>query len=216
MSPIETAVLNPQVLITMLITVVSLLVCLLLGNHFGTEAGSKKAIPKLVVNTTQQLAHMLAKVEEGTFKISDEDKIALINALLQNLDEDMHPDTDLLHYISTEVINKRHPSQIYEVWLTRSYRRLSANPSDRLPEAWFVEPVSQLEAEAEAETNSDSDTSGIAHVQDEDEDGFETEAGPLVSPNLSSNNLSFETDEINTAHLPEEVGLPNLDMSAVD
>ena len=215
MSPIETAVLNPQVLITTLITVVSLLVGLLLGNHFGTEAGSRKAIPKLVVNTTQQLANMLAKVEDGAFKISDEDKIGLINALLQNLDEEMHPDTDLLHYITTEVINKRHPSQIYEVWLTRTYRRLAANPSDRLPEAWFVEPVSQLQEEAEANANSDSDISEIADVQDE-EDGFETEAGPLVSPNLSSNNLSFETDELNTAHLPEEVGLPHLDMSAVD
>lgn len=212
MSPIETAVLNPQLLITMLITVVSLLVGLLLGK----EVGAKKTIPKLIANTTQQLSHTLAQVEEGCFKISDEDKVGLITALLQNLDEEMHPDCDLLHYIATEVINNRHPSQIYEVWLTRTYRRLAANPSNRLPEAWFVEPATLPEAEHELD---DSDTSGISEIADiqEDEGFFEREAGPLVSPNLSSNNISFETDELNTAQLPEEVGLPQLlDMSAVD
>lgn len=217
MSPIESAILNPQVLITMLITIVSLLVGLLLGNHYGSEAGAKQSIPKLIANTTQQLAEVLAQIEEGSIKISEGDKIGLINALLQNLDEEAHIDADLLHYIAGEVVAKRHPSQIYEVWLTRTYRRLAANPSNRLPEAWFVEPIAHFVEE------SDSDTSGISEIAKitEDDEGFKTEAGPLVSPNVSSNNLLFETDELNTAFLPEEVGLPqlqlkHLDMSAVD
>lgn len=209
--------LNPQMLITVLVTVVSLLVGLLVGNFYGSGESAKRSFPKLIVNSTQQLAEVLAQVEEGSLKITEDDKIGLANALLQNLDEEAHPDADLLHYIASEVLSKRHPGQIYEVWLTRAYRRLAENPSNRLPEAWFVEPVTAQHEE------DDSDTSGIAEVDDEDDEGgFKTEAGPLVSPNVSSNNLSFETlDELNTA-LPAEVGLPqqqrpqHLDMSAVD
>jgi hypothetical protein len=204
--------LNPQLLITALVTVVSLLVGLLLGN----TVGAKRTIPKLIANTTQHLAQILAQVQEGNLKINVEDHIAILNALLQNLDEEAHPDVDLLHYIAGEVVAKRHPGQIYEVWLTRAYRRLAENPSNRLPEAWFVEPVAPVSEE------TDSDISDIAEVAEDDEAGFHTEAGPLVSPNVSSNNLSFETDELNTAQLrcfdiPAEVGLPeDLDMSAVD
>ena len=211
--------LNPQLLITALVTVVSLLVGLLVGNFYGSGESAKRSFPKLIVNSTQQLAEVLAQVEEGSLKITEDDKIGLATALLQNLDEEAHPDADVLHYIASEVLSKRHPGQIYEVWLTRAYRRLAENPSNRLPEAWFVEPVAPA-------AEDDSDTSGIAEVAEDDEDEFYTEAGPLVSPNVSSNNLSFETsDELNTARLhcfgiPAEVGLPqlqqHLDMTAVD
>ena len=216
--------LNTQVLTITLITVVSLLVGLLLGNNIKSDEKTKRRVQNYIVNSTSHLANALAKIQEGSLIVDDEDKISIINALLKSLDEENHPDADILHYIVTEVINNRHPSQIYEVWLTIAYRRLAIDPSGLLPEPWFIEPVAppseELDLSDISEANEDDHNDINHHDEEEDDEGFKTEAGPLVSPNLSKDILSFETDELNTARIyepPAEVGLPqHLDMNAVD
>jgi hypothetical protein len=215
------SVFNTQILITTLITVFSVLI----GFYLGTNLSSKKSTstPKIIVREVVQIAETLAKVQEGSEKYTDEVYCALINTLIQLLDENNHPDVDIIHYIASEVANKRHPSQIYEVWLTLAFRRLSIDPFTRLPEPWFIEPIAPSK-----EPEPELDLSEISESSTDDE--FENEAVPLISP--ISSKPSFD-DDLNTARIytPQsnlidldvdislltEVGLPqHLDMSAVD
>ncbi len=204
-----------SVLITILITVVSIVIGMFLGHNIPSKKDQPS--PKIIVRSASQIAYALAKIQEGSEKCSEEDKYALINILIELLDEQNHPDTDILYYVASEVAKKS--NQIYEIWLTLAYRRIAINQNGRLPEAWFVEPI-------ESETTPQLDLSDISETSTEDD--FENEAGPLISPILSK--PAFD-DDLNKARiytaqsnlvdldisLPAEAGLPqHLDMSAVD
>jgi hypothetical protein len=221
MSPIDEmpgSAFNTQILITTLITVLSVLIGMYIGRNLSSEKSRQS--PKMIVRSPDHIAYVLLKAQEGSEKYSEEDYANLINTLIELLDEQNHPDVDILYYIASEVFNKRHPSQVYEVWLTLAYRRLAVTPNERLPEAWFVEPVTSHKV-------SDLDISDISESSTDDE--FQNEAGALISPILS--NPNFEESDLNAARiytaqsnlvdldisLPAEVGLPqHLDMSAID
>jgi hypothetical protein len=201
---------NTQVLITTLITVVSVLI----GMYFGSRLSSEKSqpLPKIIVRCPSEISYILAKIQEGSLICSETEKLEFISTLIELMDEQNHPDADILYYIASEVANKRHLSQIYEVWLTLAYRRLAVTPNERLPEAWFVEPT------AVPATEEELDLSDISESSTDDYQEI-SEAVPLISPiqqipdfedNLNqaqiystqSNLLDIDTS------LPEEVGLP--------
>lgn len=207
----EGSVFNEKVLITVIITIISTIIGLYLGRNTKTQDATP---PRIIVKSTSQLAYVLAKIQEGIDQYPEEDVIGLINSLLEVLIDEDHPDVDVLHHIVTEVANNRHPSNVYEIWLTMAYRRLATDPRARLPEAWFLEPVA-------AAPVPDLDVSEISESSTDDE----REQPSLLSPLRPQ--PTFE-DDLNNARIytPQsklidldlpEVGLPKeLDMSAVD
>lgn len=206
------SVFNESILITIIITLLSAIIGMYLGRN--TKIQEKAPLPRVIVKSTSQLANTLAKIQEGFEKYPEEDVICLINSLLEVLNDEDHPDIDVLHHIVSEVVHNRHPSNVYEIWLTMAYRRLAANSRNRLPEAWFIEPT----------INTDLNISEISEGDDD-----EIEQPSLISPlqpqptfedNLNIARIYTPTSNLIELDLniPEEVGLPPppLDMAAID
>jgi len=197
---------NTQTLITILITVVSILIGMYVGNRLSSE--KSQPLPKIIVRSPSEISYILGKIQEGSLICSEAEKLDFISTLIELMDEQNHPDADILYYIASEVANKRHPSQIYEVWLTLAYRRLAVTPNGRLPEAWFVENA--VEEELDLSDISESSTDDYQEI---------SEAGPLISPiqqipdfedNLNQAQIYSTKSsllDLDTS-LPEEVGLP--------
>ncbi len=219
------SVLNPSILITILITVISIVIGMFLGHNLSSQ--KTKPSPKIIVRSPSDIAYALLKAQDGSEKYSEDDYANLINTLIELLDEQNHPDVDILHYIASEVVNKSNPSQIYEVWLIMAFRRLAIDPTASLPEPWFIEPVEP--PVSENQSLPELDLSGISETSTDTE--FENEAGPLTSPApqnkyleeneilSTSSGVVLPSDDLNQARIytskSKLVDL-DLDMSAVD
>ncbi len=202
---------NTSIMITIIMTIVSAIIGMYLGSTLK-QSDPPTTQTKIIVKTVSQIANVLARIQGGIENCSPSEKINLINALLEVLVDEDHPDADILHHVASAVENNQHPSHVYEIWLTLAYRRLAADGKNRLPEPWFIEP-------AAAAPPADLDISEISETSTEDE--YENEGGPLVSPAPApapaKPYFCDGDDDLNTARIyTPECKLVDLDMSAVD